>query len=235
VNRYPDSPHAEQDAYQIASLTAALRKAGVQKDNEIRAIQAYQSFVENYPKSELVGRARMNIGAILFERAKSGRETYENAYAVMAELVSATDVVMGDYERGRTLLMMGEIQQDHWHNYKASLDLLSRIPMTEQQDASTKMAACYLKGECYWKLSDYAKAVECYDFLLRSYPNQKCFGDEDIHPTALAAMGECQMKMGDWDGAYKTFMQMKTDWPDDTRTRASEWMLNECIEKRGER
>ena len=38
VTQYPDSPHAEQDAYQIASLTAALRKAGVQKDNEIRAI-----------------------------------------------------------------------------------------------------------------------------------------------------------------------------------------------------
>jgi len=230
---YPDSPFAEEDAYRVASMKAALRKGGVERDGALRGIQAYEAFLQSFPEGQKAGQAKMSIAAIKFEQAKSGRIPYQEAYTAMEDIMAVSDT-LSLFIKGRVLLMMAEIQHYQFKNHGTSLQLLEQISLAPGQNVVTASSAMYLKAEAYRGLGDYTSAVATFVDLLENYENTDSSLDFDLHPISLYSMGECLMKLEDWEGAYRAFEQLKDDWPDDVRSRACRFMFEECDEKRGE-
>lgn len=227
---YADSDFVEDALYRIASMKFALTKSGLQKQRQKEAIAAYENYLAAYPEGKYSGRARMSISGLKFEMAKSGWETYENAYAAMTETLASENLALGD--RGRTQLMMAEVQAYYFKDQNAVLSILDQMDTGPGQDRAALAGGMYMRAEAYRTLGDFAGAANVYAEILDRFKNKDSFWDFDLHPICLDALGNCQMKLNDWDGAEASYHRLKRDWPDDPRGLQCDRYLDQIETKR---
>lgn len=234
VSNYPESSYAERSAYQVASLTAALRWGGVQVQRMKRGLEAYEKFLEKYPQSSYAAKAKMNIGAIQFEMAKSGRFPMEGAYQYLADIISATDVQLKDFERGRTMVMMAEIQEQQMHNHQLALDILQQIDTGPNQDRKTAATVDYLKAQAYRGLGDLETAANTFLAFAEKYGPEDMWESKREYylPSAVYAAAECQRKMGMATEARENYQRVIDEWPDNAYIGGAEAGISE-IDKIG--
>ena len=221
---FPNSAYAEEALYRMASMKNARTKGGVTRDNQERAMASYEFFLEQYPESKWNSRAKMNIAGLKFEMAKSGWYSMQSAYAAMSQIMKASNT-LGEFEKGRVQLMMAEIQQYHFKDIQASLDILNTIDTGSGQDSKTASSALYLMANANQSLGNYQQAVEQFGEILQRFDNDACFHEISLHPICLYAMGDCQIALQNWDDAYATFSRLKQDWPNDPRSVNYDKML----------
>lgn len=132
-----------------------------------------------------------------FEKALNGNDQYLGFTDVIDQYGSTKSGNLAKYYAGICQLNLGK--------YDEALDLLKSY---KGKDAFTGAEALMLMGDCYAELDNAKEAVNYYQKAAAKANNFI------VSPTALWKAGMMQLKLGDKEGAVKSFQQIKDNYPE---------------------
>ena len=116
---------------------------------------------------------------------------------------------------------------------QAALHVFAQIDTGSEQDVTTACTTLYMMANANMNLGNWSEAVDLFEEILARFDNDDGFKGIDLHPICLYEMGDCLIKMGEWDAAYENFTRLKNEWPDDVRAVNYDKMLNWIALERG--
>jgi TolA-binding protein len=178
------------------------------------AITALESYLKANPNGRYVDESNEILANTLIKT-----KNYERAYKVMESLPAFTPVMKEAYQKV-TYYRAVEIFNDK--KYEACIDLCDKsLKFPVLQDMAA--LACYLRGECYYQLQDYDKAIENYDLFNRA---MKPYMEEKLDISEFRSeynIGYCYFKKKDYRAAryhFKSAIDKMADTKDNRGKQA---------------
>ncbi len=168
LKKYPNSPLAER-----TKLIMAYTE--LERGRSLSSIQNFNQFVEAFPNSDELDRARFAIAEsfLLINKFNSALEIYEDLTKNHKDPLSSVEA---DYRKGDIFFQKGE--------YKKAIDHYRNAISKHKSFESLYPNANYNMGESHFWTGEYYKGLQKYIRFIQLFPNH------EHNPFALTRIGE---------------------------------------------
>jgi outer membrane protein assembly factor BamD (BamD/ComL family) len=189
LERYPYSEKTEEMLYLKAATSYHLTYRGHHFYQVNLAKQAYQVFIDTYPNSDRVPRAKMNLLGIALEIARMDVFNFDEVIRIGEELLTSHPDA-NDYIRSRAKIIVAEAYFDDRKDFEIVKKLCDEIIEEFSKDtngAQVLATAFRLKAKAHSNLKEYDEAAASYSIFLDFYTGEKFhFGYEWEEQVAAA-------------------------------------------------
>lgn len=217
--KYPDSQYNDLLAYMTGDVYLARWDEGGDVDEYERAVQAYQSAVEKYPKAPTAERASFLTGALALERGDTlSAIRFFNNHIGNAGF-GGKDV----YSKDLAKLGLGFA---YMRLFKPE-DAFKAFDDVEKNSSfkNLKIEAAYRKGGVFVAAKQYVRAIEEYERALKAYPEGR--GE---HPGATYNRAEALFQTGDYRQSLDTYRDFLKRFPSNEQAPYAMTRLGELLE-----
>jgi outer membrane protein assembly factor BamD (BamD/ComL family) len=218
LERFPNSEHREEAAYHVAAVHYHLTYRGHHRHQVEKAIQAYQDFIDDYPESEKVPRAYLNLLGMSLEIARMDGEGFDrvidNYETLMANYPDAND-----YVALRAKLIAAEAYYEGKKDYDQVFALCNELldePGTLQMPGVFGNAI-KLRGLTNVVVDNLAESVLDFTLLIDFYQNSEFHFNYKVRQSLACAYfyrGFSSMVMGRTQKAIGDFQKVIDDFED---------------------
>ncbi len=210
VENAPKSEYAEDAAYHLASTQYHLTNRGHPIHQKKKAIEAYESFIKNFPNSERVPRAYLLLQGLTLGLARLGEAKFDDVIEQGKTLLSKYPQA-SEYIRGRATLMIAEAYHNGPHNEAETIKICLQIL---EEFADTKDIAIFgttyrLLGYAYFFSEQFKKAEETFTIFLDGYSDSKYNYDYRVRDKSAAIRlwrgGARYLPVGPYQGGDRGF------------------------------
>jgi tetratricopeptide (TPR) repeat protein len=160
-----------------------------------RAKTVYQKIIDRYPNNFRAGKALIEISkGQIMEFINAGQDDKASAeidklvvtYPNHSFLPDALCQIANDYYKKASQLEGGQ-RQDY---FRKAAGMYDKVVNVLPASRNVVPEACYYEGDCYYRLGEYAKAIQCYQKIVDSYPTYS------MTRSALFNIGRSYQRMG---------------------------------------
>ncbi len=184
------------------------------------AQKSFEKLIARFPKSSLNPRAMLEAGkSALFD--KSNKEALLHAKKILTP--------QGSPFKAQALLLAADASTA-LKQYNEAARYYTSFTDNYTDDSQTPFITLKLARLYEEQLQDYRKATATYDHITQKFPQSKLVID------ATLGLARCQEKLGDFDGALKTYVDLQSRYPAndqfDNLQQKIEFLLHHKIKNR---
>lgn len=230
VEQFPDTPFAEEACYYKAATMYHLTNRGHPVYQKQKAVEAYQEYVDRFPRRNLAARAVLNIQGLMLELARLDKKDYSEVIQY-GNLIRFRYGHASDYVRSRSMMMMAETYYEHMKDYDRAIsiceEIISEFSIGEQQ--SVLGTAHRVNAYCYFNLGEYENAIATWNRYIGNYLDGKFNFDYQVEAKQADAYywrGLCKERLGQLNEALRDYRIAATNFPNTQHGQTAQINVN---------